>query len=320
MNKYLILFVIIACIGCTGENLNEITLRSFIGALNRNEISDIDTLLTVDFKYVSDSETKDKRQYIEDATKQDTTYKIEIVKVSESGNVLKVKSNLTNYAIRTLEMKPMVREREYHFDENHKIKAIYLVNFHSLPEHQNFDKYFGVWAVLYYPEMANSLKAKMANNEDYFEERHLLLLKLKHDGLQMLDSARIFYENQLKAKEEEQRKINSLPAAPLNNVVFTKISNTVSSISVSNGVKYSDANPILKKQILSEAFVKNGYNYSKTLHKVSDSGFSIYDYNYILILLSPSTDLPSNVTREEIYTEQELADVNQIKRIIESHK
>jgi hypothetical protein len=195
-----------------------------------------------------------------------------------------------------------------------------MVNFQSLPEHQNFDKYFGVWAVLYYPDMASNLKAKMANNEDYFEERHLLLLKLKQDGLQMLDSARIYYEKQLKAKEEEQRRINSLPAAPLNSIIFTKITNTANSIALSNGNQYSKTNPILKKEILAKAFIKNGYNYSNTLHKVAESGFSIYDYNYILILLSPSTDLPSNITREEIYTEQELADVNQIKKIIASQK
>jgi hypothetical protein len=205
---------------------------------------------------------------------QDTTIKIEIVKVSENGNVLKVKSNITNYAIRTLEMKSMVRESDYHFNDNHKIKAIYKVNFLSLPEHQNFDKYFGVWAVLYYPEMANRLKAKMANSKDYFEERHLLLLKLKQDGLQMLDSARIYYEKQIKGKEEEQRRINNLPAALINEYVIMKVFNTAKSIAVSQyNIQIPQAAPNIKQEIFRKAFIKNGYNFSKTIHNAANKGF-----------------------------------------------
>ncbi len=192
-----------------------------------------------------------------------------------------------------------------------------MVNFQSLPEHQNFDKYFGVWAVLYYPDMANRLKAKMANNEDYFEERHLLLLKLKQDGLQMLDSARIYYEKQLKAIEEEQRRINSLPAAPLNEYTIMKIFNTAKSIAISQyNLQIPNATPSIKQEIYRKAFINNGFNFSKTIHNAASKGFGLAEYSSIVLILIPYSEAKTNEELNLMFTEQELIDIRNVEKFI----
>jgi len=323
MNKITTLFLIVFILGCTDENENLKNLRFFINAVNKTDVTAIDSLLTENFKYISDSISNDKNDYLEVAKKQDTTWTIELIDIIESTDVIKTKESMTNYGIRTLEMEPVTREREYHFNDNHKIRSIYTLNFKSLPEHEKFDKYFGIWATIYYPEMVRKIREKRENGEDFFEERHFLLIQLKQKGLFMLDSAKIIYENQLIEKQKERKKqqdyYNSLVPAPLYDYLFEKVLTTMMSLASAENIQLPINNPKEQRKLLENAFKKNGYSYSKTLHKLAEYGFSPSEFQYVQILLMPVMELESESQIANIYSGQELSDVKKIMKIMNNY-
>jgi hypothetical protein len=323
MNKIISLFLIIVILGCTGESENLKNLQLLINAENRSDFTVIDSLLAYDFKFISDSISQNKKGFLDKNRKDtDTTWIVEIEEISEADNTIKTKEIMTNYGIRTLEIEPLIRERKYHFNDSNKIRLIYALNSIIQPEHEKLDKYFGIWASVYYPEMIEIIKEKREKGEDFFDERHFLLLQLKQKGLSTLDSARIIYENQHMKDQKKNKQLdnyNSLVPAPFYEYAFEKILATMMSIASSENIELPVNNPMLHKRLIEEAMWKNGYSYAKTLHKLAEYGFTPAEFQYVGILLAPVNKLETESLLSTIYSGQELIDVKKILRIMNNY-
>ena len=315
MRKLFTLILTVFILSCSNESENLKNLKLFIDSLNESYTNILDTTFSDDFKFISDSISLSKSEYIASFNNKDTTLKVRLVNYKESDNVIKTKEEVTNYAYQTLEIAPIVREREYHFNKQNQIKSIYSVKVISEPIHEKFDKYFGLWATIYYPEMDDKIRTKRQNGEDFFEERHFLLLKLKEDGLNMLDSAISIYNAYL---EEEQQNDN-LNAAPLNEYVFEKILATVMAILPAD---YSEENPISPleyKSILEKAFYKNGFSYERTINQIAEYGFTVYELQYVQIVLMPVLKVETEEELKTVYSGQVLENVKKIIRLMNNY-
>jgi transcriptional regulator len=228
--------------------------------------------------------------------------------------LLKQKKKL-HHAYQTLELPPVVREREYHFNEQNQIKSIYTIKVKSEPVHEKFDKYFGLWATIYYPEMDDKIRAKMENGEDIFEERHFLLLKLKEDGLDMLDSAISIYNTYL---EEKSYKEN-LPAAPLNDYVFEKIMATATALIPSGYSNESPMSPSELKSILEKAFENHGFSYNNTINQIAEYGFTTSEFQYVAIVVMPVEKIETEAELENVYSGKELESVRKIIQLMNNY-
>ena len=74
--------------------------------------------------------------------------------------------------------------------------------------------------------------------------------------------------------------------------------------------------PQQQVETLREAFDKNGYSLSATLHKLSEDGFSPLDFDMKIagLLMIPSQELNEEELKT-LYTDQELEDIEKIKKI-----
>lgn len=277
----------------------------------------IDSLLAEDFKYITDSISENKSDFIKKFNSfdmLDTLWITEIDKTSESKSIIQTKESKTGYIVKTLDVKPISREKEYSFNDKNQIKSIYVLR-SNVPEiFIKFGKYFDIWANIYYPDLFKELQKKRKNGDNYFDELNFLLKKLKQDGFNMLDSARFVYENYNKDKGQ-----NNLPPAPIIEYYFVKILATFESIVAQENLALPIKDPLIQKKILTNAFSKNGYSYSKTLHKVAEFGFTIQQRPLVLILLAPIVDLESETDIPTVYSGQELTDVLQIVKIMNNY-
>jgi hypothetical protein len=315
MRKLSTIILTIFILSCSNESENLKNLKLFVDSLNESYTIMLDTMFSDDFKFISDSTSLSKSEYLDKFNNQDTTLAVTLISSEESDNIIKTKEEITNYAYQTLELVPLIREREYHFNEQNQIKAIYSIKLISEPVHEKFDKYFGLWSTIYYPEMYDNIQVKRQNGENFFEERHFLLIKLKEDGLDMLDSAVLIYNAYL---EKEQLNENLL-AIPLNEYVFEKILATVMTLLPSDYSEESPMSPREYKSILEKAFNKNGFSYSKTISEIAEYGFTISELQYVEIVLMPVMKIESETELANVYSGKELENVKKIIRIMNTY-
>lgn len=270
----------------------------------------IDSLLADDFKFISDSISENKADFIKTFKSfdmLDTLWTTVLDKTSESKSAIKTKEFKTGYFVKTLDINPITREKEYTFNNKNQIKSIYILH-SEVPEIiTKFGKYFDVWANIYYPDLFKVLLKKKENGEKYFDELNFLIKKLKQDGLNMLDSAKFI-----------DKERNDLPPAPMIDYYFEKILATFESIAAQENITLPIKDPLIQKKFLTIAFSKNGYSYSKTLHKVAEFGFTLEQRQLVQILLAPIVDLESEKEIPTIYSGQELTDVMQIVQIVKN--
>ena len=319
MKKTFLLICIFFLFSCSQESKNMRNLKFFIETTNSApyNIRLIDSLLAEDFKYISDSISEIKSDFIkqfESFDMLDTFWTTKLDKTSESKSIIKTKESRTGYMIKTLDIKPISREREYIFNDQNQIKSIYVLS-SDVPEiFIKFGKYFDTWAKIYYPDLFKELQKKRKNGDNYFDELDFLLKKLKQDGFNMLDSARFVYEDYIKDKGQ-----NNLPPVPMIDYYFEKILATFGSIAVQENIALPIKDPLIQKRILTVAFSKNGFSYPKTLHKVAEFGFTVQQLPLVQILLAPIMDLESENDIPTIYSGQELTDVMQIVKIMKNY-
>jgi len=323
MRKILTIFCIFSLISCSQESENLRNLRIFIDASNTfpNNIQLIDSLLADDFKYISDSISETKFEYMkrfESSKAIDTLWRTELDEIIEAEFNINTYELRTGYLITTLGVEPISREREYRFNNKNQIKSIYTLKTYEPPIIAKFGKYFDIWAAIYYPELFDELREKRKNGEDYFDEFNYLIIKLKKDGLNMLDSADIIYKTYLKEKENKKR-INTLPAVPLIDYYFERILSTFGSLAVAENVELPVKDPLTMKKILVKAFTKNGYSYSSTLHKLAEFGFTSDELPYVQIMLAPIIDLENDNDIAKVYSGQDLADIQKIINLLNNY-
>jgi len=105
---------------------------------------------------------------------------------------------------------------------------------------------------------------------------------------------------------------NNKPA-PLDSELFGNIAESMQRVIKTKGYSIP-INSEQAKVTLEEAFKKNGYSYSATLHKVATDGFSMLEMQMVGVLLLPGNDVYPDL--KKIYSGQELKDVEKIYKMM----
>ena len=105
---------------------------------------------------------------------------------------------------------------------------------------------------------------------------------------------------------------NNKPA-PLDSELFGNIAESMQRVIKTKGYSIP-LNSEQAKVALEEAFKKNGYSYSATLHKVATDGFSMLEMQMVGVLLLPGNDVYPDL--KKIYSDQELKDVEKIYKMM----
>ena len=196
------LIIIVALLfSCTPEkkelSIEEIT-RNYIEAINKGDSAKIDSLTSDDFKVFSDSTSTEKTDFLNSLNKPEANAKINIAEVSIDENIVRTTESISDDVINILELDPIIKKKEYHFDDTKLIKSVYNMELIESPEYMNIQKYFVLWAYQEYPDFVNKMIEKAKNKENIDEERRYLLTKLKSAGLDVLEPIK----NELQKKTE----------------------------------------------------------------------------------------------------------------------
>ncbi|MBN2890863.1 MAG: hypothetical protein JXL97_03265 [Bacteroidales bacterium] len=223
---FLLFAVLIVLFSCNTEekkNYKEEIVRNFIEYLNNGESEKVDSITTPDFKYLTDTSVAEKSDYLKNVTKPVANAKIQIVEIETSENIVKTKEKITDDIIDYLDLKPIERKREYHFNDSNLIKSIYNLEQFESPDYIKIQKKLILWANQEYPDFVQKMIGKAKNGENIDEERRYLLTKLKNRGLQVLDS--VSFETVKKEEPTEETKSGGSFISPngsfLNSVVIT---------------------------------------------------------------------------------------------------
>jgi len=320
MKKNFLVIILLLLSTCAQESRNMRNLKALLEATNfvPYNIRLIDSLLAEDFNYISDSISQTKEDFLnsyKSFTITDSLWTTQLEKTKESKNAINTQEIRTGYIVTTLGTNPISREREYTFNDKNQIKSIYVLSTNVPETLTKFEKYFDLWANIYYPDLTEVLREKRRNGENYFNELDFLIKKLKIDGVYKLDSARLIYERYLKNKKAK----SNLPPVPLIDYYFEKILATMQSIAAQENLELPVMDPLLMKRLLNDAFIKNGYSYSRTINKVAEFGFTIEQIQLVQILLFPISNLESKTEISTVFSGQELYDVNKILKMLENY-
>jgi hypothetical protein len=101
-------------------------------------------------------------------------------------------------------------------------------------------------------------------------------------------------------------------AAPLDVELFSKITASMEQIIATKDHYTPSAKAA--KVVMEEAFKRNGFSYSATLHKVATEGFLLQDHQLVGMLLLPALNPAEDY--KHVYEGQELQDVETIFKIL----
>lgn len=77
--------------------------------------------------------------------------------------------------------------------------------------------------------------------------------------------------------------------------------------------------PDKRKDFLVKVFAASGYSYSSTLHRMAAGGWDVNDQNakdLVDLLFMPHTNISPSQGLEGVYSQQEMADVRKIQRML----
>ena len=77
--------------------------------------------------------------------------------------------------------------------------------------------------------------------------------------------------------------------------------------------------PAKRKEFVIKVFAASGYSYSSTLHQMAAGGWNVNDQNakdLAELLLMPHTNISPSQGLEGVYSEQEMADVRKVQRML----
>lgn len=77
--------------------------------------------------------------------------------------------------------------------------------------------------------------------------------------------------------------------------------------------------PAQRKDFVERVFAASGYSYSATLHRLAEGGWSQDDKNatdLVELLFMPHTDINAPEGLKGVYSEQELADIRKVQRML----
>jgi hypothetical protein len=77
--------------------------------------------------------------------------------------------------------------------------------------------------------------------------------------------------------------------------------------------------PSERKDFVTKVFAAAGYSYSATLHRLAQGGWDVNDQNaqdLVALLFMPHTDLRPEDNLSGVYSQQELADLRKVQRML----
>jgi len=228
MKTFLLFVVTIVLSSCNVENKKidkEEIVRNLIEYFNNGESSKVDSITTFDFKYLTDTSVTEKSDFLQNIVKPVANAKIQIIEIETSENVIKTNEKITDDVINYLELEPIKRKREYHFNDSNLIKSIYNLEQFESPEYMDMQKKLILWANQEYPDFVQKMIEKAKKGENIDEERRYLLTKLKNKGLQVLEEVSLETEKNEEPKKESYSNSKYFDPSNnfLNSVVITYI-------------------------------------------------------------------------------------------------
>jgi hypothetical protein len=201
---YLSIFLLL--ISCNSENKKrEGIVKEYVEFANIGEISRIDSMLSSEFKLLTDSSITSKKEYLSYLEKPIANTKVKLNNIDVFDGVFKTKEIITDDIITYLDLEPIVRIREYHFNEKDQITSIYNISQTVPKDYIKIQKDFLIWAYKEYPDFVTTMIERARNGENIDEERRFLLAKLKEKGVQVL--------NRITDKTEIINNINTIKSS-----------------------------------------------------------------------------------------------------------
>jgi hypothetical protein len=210
------LTIILLLISCSSENnKREGIIKNYVEFVNNRVVTKIDSVLSPEFKLLTDSSVIDKAEYLLYLAKPLANTKVKIVKIEVSNNVFRTKESITDDIITYLDLEPIIRIREYHFNEKNRIESIFNLGQTEPPNYKMIQTDFLIWAYKEYPDFVTAMIEKAKGGESIDEERRFLLTKLKGKGVQVLNNIK----NESKASDISKSQKSSVnePFTPDNN-------------------------------------------------------------------------------------------------------
>lgn len=181
--------ILLLLISCNSENKKrEAIIKEFIEFANNGEISKLGSMLSSEFKLLTDSSVISKKDYLLYLEKPSGNTIVELSNIDVSGRVFRTKEIITDDIITYMSLEPIIRIREYRFNENFQINSIYNLSQTEPPEYNKIQRDFLIWAYKEYPDFVTAMINKARGGENIDEERRFLLVKLKEKGVRILNS------------------------------------------------------------------------------------------------------------------------------------
>lgn len=167
---------------------NKQRVSNFIGYLNNAEFNKLDSVLSYNFQVIDDSVSTNRSKFIEEIKKLSGNPIVQIIDIESKNNIVKTKETVTDDFISYLELKPIERIREYHFNDSNQLNSIVVIDLKISPDYFIVQQKFFIWAQKNYPDLFIDMVKKNKNGECINEERRHLLSKLKSIGISELDN------------------------------------------------------------------------------------------------------------------------------------
>jgi hypothetical protein len=185
---FTIITVIVSCNVIDKKNNKEKIVKEFIGFINNGNSVKVDSITSYDFKLLTDSDVTEKPEYLTSLFKRVGNTKIQIEEIKTIDGTVKTKEKITSDLTTILNIEPISRKREYHFNDSNLIKSIYNIEQFASPDYKKIQKYFSKWAYQEYPEFFKAMIEKANKNKNTDEETRYLLTRLKEKGITVLDA------------------------------------------------------------------------------------------------------------------------------------
>ena len=184
---FTIITVFVSCNSIDKKNNKEKIVKEFIEFINNGNSVKVDSITSYDFKLLTDSDVTEKTEYLTSLFKRVANAKIHIEEIKTINGIVKTKEKITSDLTTILNIEPISRKREYHFNDSNLINSIYNIEQFESPDYKKVRKNFSKWAYQEYPEFVKAMSEKANKNENTDEETRYLLTKLKEKGITVLD-------------------------------------------------------------------------------------------------------------------------------------
>jgi hypothetical protein len=189
MKKSLIILTFITTLMACNDEKKQTIVDKYIEYANTNNIIDMDSLISQDFKFYSGKNISDKTDFIKPIDNKFvvTHFKRNIINQEKTDSIFKIKLEMTDDFITNLGLEPFYREQEFHINKDNKICLIYTLKESAPKNYTAKINMFYQWANDNYKVIYDKMIELSENGENFGNELNFLFAKLKSEGIDVLD-------------------------------------------------------------------------------------------------------------------------------------